>query len=158
MSAHMIMEQAPLGAIIQFSDGTPRPPDRHHKKLSRWLARNSQGRLVRKRGKLERGVIDIPPEFTLHMENIGDRAVTVMRIFRSFTTDTDLSFTIVERPAVGSVLVLDRPGDEAELVYIGSNRQDAEEWLARHGYPRAVLHEVSADEVAADAIEGRAAA
>ncbi|EJT00879.1 hypothetical protein RCCGE510_32881, partial (plasmid) [Rhizobium sp. CCGE 510] len=33
-----------------------------------------------------------------------------------------------------------------------------EKWLKRHGYPHAVLDEVTADEIAADYIEGWAAA
>jgi hypothetical protein len=50
--------------------------------------------------------------------------------------------------------VLDRPGDDAELVYLGSHRADAEEWLTRHGYPNAVLRAISADEAA---LQGRTA-
>ena len=65
---------------------------------------------------------------------------------------------MTERPNVGSVQVLDRPGDDGELVYLASHRADAEEWLKRHGYPNAVLREISADEVAAAVVEGRAAA
>jgi hypothetical protein len=34
MSAQLIYDLAPLGAIVRFSDGSPRPPDRHRKKLS----------------------------------------------------------------------------------------------------------------------------
>ena len=69
-----------------------------------------------------------------------------------------LRVTIVERPAVGSVRVLDRPGERAELVHLASHRAAAAEWLARHGYPNAVMEEVTADEAAADAVEGRAVA
>jgi hypothetical protein len=53
--------------------------------------------------------------------------------------------------------VFDRAGDDAELVYLATNEPDAKEWLTRHGYPHAVLEEVTADEVGADAVEGRAA-
>ena len=158
MSAHMIFEHAPLGAIIKFTDDTPRPPDRHRKKLAAWLDRNNSGRLIRKRGKTMVGYTDIPAEFTLHMQDLGSRSVIVMRVLRSFSTTTDLKFAIVERPAVGSVLILERPGPEAELVHVAASRQDAEEWLTRHGYPNAVIQEVTADEAAADIVEGRAAA
>ncbi|MDH8479427.1 hypothetical protein QIG78_26725, partial [Klebsiella pneumoniae] len=61
-------------------------------------------------------------------------------------------------PAMGSVRVFDRAGDDAELVYLATHETDAHEWLTRHGYPRAVLHEVTADEVGADIVEGRTAA
>jgi len=154
MSAHMIFEHAPLGSIIQFTDDTPRPPDRHRKKLAAWLERNNSGRLIRKRGKTMVGYTDIPAEFTLHMQDFGSRSVIVMRVLRSFSINTDLSFSIAERPAIGSVLVLELPGPEAELVHVAADRREAEEWLTLHGYPQAVLQEVTADDV----VEGRAAA
>jgi hypothetical protein len=157
MSAQLVFEHAPLGSLIQFTDEMPRPPDRHRKRLTAWLERNNSGRLVRKRGEATIGCTDIPAEFTLHMEDVGSRAVIVMRVFRSFSMNTDLKFSIVERPATGSILVLDRPGSEAELVQIAASRQDAEEWLTRHCHPRAILKEVTADEAAADVVEGRAA-
>jgi hypothetical protein len=81
-----------------------------------------------------------------------------IRVHRTFSVDGDLKFTVAERPAIGTVRVLDRPGDDAELVYLASHHADAEEWLTRHGYPDAVLDEVTADAVAADSVEGRAAA
>ncbi|MDR6759416.1 hypothetical protein J2Y48_004732 [Mycoplana sp. BE70] len=65
---------------------------------------------------------------------------------------------VKERPEIGSVLVLDRASDDAELVYLARHRGGAEEWLSRDGYPNAVLQEVTADDRAADTLEGRAAA
>ncbi len=72
--------------------------------------------------------------------------------------NSELKFAVVGRPAIGSVLVLDRAGDDAELVHLAANRAAAEEWLTRHGYPNAVMQEISADAIAADAVEGRVAA
>ncbi len=72
--------------------------------------------------------------------------------------ESRLHFTIVEHPAVGSVRVFDRAGDDAELVHLATNEADAKEWLTRHGYPHAVLEDVTADEVGADIVEGRAVA
>lgn len=48
MSAHTVYENAPLGSLIRYSDGTPRPPARFKKKLAAWENRNGAGRLVRK--------------------------------------------------------------------------------------------------------------
>jgi len=62
--------------------------------------------------------------------------------------------TATECPKAGTVRVLDRPGEDAELVYLASHRADAECWLQSHGYPRAVLDEVTAAAVAADVVEG----
>ncbi len=51
MSAKSIYDLAALGAIIRFSDGTRRPPERHRKKLAAWEHRNSSGRPIRKQGR-----------------------------------------------------------------------------------------------------------
>jgi hypothetical protein len=48
--------------------------------------------------------------------------------------------------------------DSPELLHLAKDRAPAERWLASNPYSRAYLEEVSADEVGADVIEGRAAA
>ena len=53
---------------------------------------------------------------------VNHEGVIVLRVFKTFSVDSDLAFTVVERPAIGSVLVLDRPGDEAELVHVAANQ------------------------------------
>lgn len=47
MSAQRIYDLAPLGAVIRYSDGTPRPPERFRKKVAAWENNNKCGRLVR---------------------------------------------------------------------------------------------------------------
>jgi hypothetical protein len=84
--------------------------------------------------------------------------VIAIRVHRTFSLDSKLHFTIVERPALGSVRVFDRAGDDAELVYPATNEADSNEWLIRYGYPHVVLEQVTADEVGADIVEGRAVA
>ena len=158
MSALSIFEDAPIGATVAWSDGTPRPPERHRKKLSAWKSNNSQGRLVRKQGERGAGNISRAADFTLHEADFGGGAVIAIRVFKTFSLDSTLRFAVVDRPAAGSVRVFDRAGDNAELVHLAPHRAAAEEWLTRHGYPNAVLDEVTADEVAADVVEGRAAA
>ncbi|RWB53800.1 MAG: hypothetical protein EOQ42_23640 [Mesorhizobium sp.] len=156
MSAHRIF-QAPIGSLIAWTDDTPRPPERHRKKLSQWQTNNSRGRLIRKQGERAVGSISLPASLTLHEADYGSGGVIAIRVHRTFSADSRLRFTVLERPAIGSVRVFDRPGEDAELVYLASDRADAEEWLTRHGYPRAMLDEVTADEIAADHVEGRAA-
>ena len=158
MSAHTIIDTAPIGSVIAWSDGTPQPPARFNKKLAAWQTNNSTGRLVRKQG--ERGVGNIPRQacFTLHEADYSAGGVIAIRVHRTFSVESRLQFTVVERPAIGAVRVFDRAGDDAELVYLAANEADAKEWLTRHGYPRALLEEVTADEVGADAVEGRAVA
>jgi len=158
MSAHTIFEHAPIGAIVAWSDGTPRPPERHRRKLDAWKTNNSQGRLVRKRGAGDAGLRDPHASFTLHEADYGAGGVIAVRVHRTFALGSHLRFTIVERPAVGSVRIFDRTGDDAELVHLAPHRAAAEQWLTEHGYPQAVLNDVSADEAAAGAVEGRAAA
>lgn len=157
MSASLIFDIAPIGSIVSWSDGTPRPPERHVKKLSAWKGSNSTGRLIRKQGQRIMGSVTLPASFTLHEGDHGANGVIVIRVHRSFSVNTNLRFTVVERPVIGMVRIFDRAGDDAELVHLAASQQQAEEWLSRHGYPRAVMETVSADEVAADSVEGRAA-
>ena len=157
MSAHIAF-MAPIGSLIAWSDGAPRPSERHRRKLSAWQSNNSNGRLIRKQGELGSGSIILPASFTLHEADQGAAGVITIRVHRTFSLETRLTFTIEERPAIGSCRVFDRAGDNAELVHLAANRRAAEEWLSRHGYPHAVLEVVTADEVAADVVEGRAAA
>jgi hypothetical protein len=155
MSAHTIFDNAPIGSIIAWSDGTPQPPARFRKKLAAWQSSNSKGRLIRKQGGRGVGNVSLSACFTLHEIDYGAGGVIAVRVRRTFSLESKLHFTVVERPAVGSVRVLDRAG--GELVYLATDEADAKEWLTRHGYPGAVLQEVTADEVGADAVEGRAA-
>lgn len=158
MSAHTIIDNAPIGSIIAWSDGTPQPPTRFNKKLATWQNNNSKGRLIRKQGGRGVGNISLSACFTLHEADYGAGGVVAIRVHRTFSLESKLEFTIVERPTIGSVRVFDRAGDGAELVYLATNEADAKKWLTRHGYPNAVLVGVTADEVGADIVEGRTAA
>lgn len=158
MSAHLIYDSAPIGALIAWSDGTPQPPARFKRKLSAWQTQNSRGRLIRRQGERGIGNVTLSASFTVHEADFRSEGVIAIHVYRTFTLDSALRFTILERPAVGSVRIFDHSGEGAELVHLASNREAAEEWLSRHGYPRAVLEEVTADEVGADIVEGRAAA
>ncbi|WP_454748996.1 hypothetical protein [Ciceribacter selenitireducens] len=158
MSASLIYDLAPIGSIVAWSDGTPRPPERFKKKLAAWQTRNSRGRLIRKEGPRQSGNYASPGYFTLHESDFGGKNTVIMRIHRTFGLDSDLTFKVLERPALGSVRVFDRGGSNAELVHVADDREAAAAWLKEHGYPNAVLQEVTADEVAAAHVEGRAAA
>ena len=78
-------------------------------------------------------------------------------MFQTFSVESALTFTVIERPPLGSVLVLDRPGENVQLVHVAAHRHAAEVWLQSHGYPNAVLEDVSSDDLAADVVEGRVA-
>lgn len=157
MSAHIVYDNAPLGSIIRYSDGTAQPPARFNKKLAGWKNRNGAGRLVRKEPHRDRSTYTSPASFTLHEGDFGNAGVTVLKVYRTYSVDSDLDFKIAERPAIGAVRVLQDHGDNAELLHLAENRDAAERWLTQHRYSKVRLEEVTADEVAADIIEGRAA-
>jgi len=158
MSAQQIFDIAPLGSILRYSDGSPRPPERHCNKLAAWERRNNGGRLVRKQAEAVVGATVLSANFTLHKGDFGRDSTILIRIHETFSVGSDLAFSIVERPEVGSVLILHGASDDAELLHLASSRADAETWLTTHRYPNAVMRDVTADEVAADVVEGRAAA
>ncbi|OYU86529.1 MAG: hypothetical protein CFE29_28525 [Bradyrhizobiaceae bacterium PARB1] len=154
MSAQRIYDLAPLGSLIRYSDGTSRPPERFRKKLVAWENSNNNGRLVRKTAAHTHGNHTTPETITLHQGDFGSSGVIVLRIFKTFSVDSTLTFAVVEQPKPGSVRVLDRQG---ELVHLAQDRNAGEAWLASHGYPSATLDEVTANEPVAVVAEGRAA-
>lgn len=81
-----------------------------------------------------------------------------MTVMRTYSVDSDLSFKIVERPGIGMVRVLQQIGDDDELLHLVESLEAAALWLAKTGYCNARLEDVTADEVGADVVEGRAAA
>jgi hypothetical protein len=157
MSASHIFDIAPLGSLIAYSDGQPKPPARFTKKLAAWERRNGVGRLVRKEPGRERPTYTSPPCFTLHEGNFGAGGVILVTVMRTYGIDSDLNFRVLERPRPGQVRVVQEIGDNVELLHLADNREAAELWLAKAGYSRARLEDVTADETSADAVEGRAA-
>lgn len=158
MSASLTFDIAPLGSLIAYSDGTPRPPARFTKKLAAWERRNGTGRLVRKVPARERPTYVSPPCFTLHEGTFGRDGIILVSVMRTYGIDSDLQFRVVERPAVGQVRVLQSVGDGVELLHLAESREAAELWLTRNRHEKGRIDEVTADEVSADTVEGRAAA
>lgn len=157
MSATTIYDNAPLGSVIRYSDGTPKPPVRFSRKVRDWEKRNGTGRLVRKEPPHERPCYNSPAYFILHEGDIGQGSVVLVTVHRTYSIESTLDFQVVDRPAIGMVRVLQSIGDGDELLHLAENREAAELWLSKHRYPSARLEEVTADEVGADVIEGRSA-
>jgi len=157
MSAQQIYDNAPLGALIRYSDGTPRPPVRFKRKLAAWENSNSGGRLIRKVPARQVGNYPIPASIKLHKGDFASGGVILMVIHQSFSVDTQLRFEVIETPPMGSVRVLTTSCGEHELLHLAADRAGAEAWLRTHRYPNAILQDVTADEVAANFVEGRAA-
>lgn len=158
MSASLVFDIAPLGTLIAYTDGQPKPPSRFTRKLAAWERRNGVGRLVRKEPARERPTYSSPPCFTLHEGNFGQGGIILVTVMRTYGIDSDLTFRVVERPRLGQVRVVQDIGDNVELLHLAETQEAAELWLAKAGYSRARLETITADEIGADVIEGRAAA
>ena len=71
MSATTIIDTAPLGALIRYTDGCPKPPARFTKKLAAWERSNGMGRLVKKEPPRSYSTWTAPASFTLHEGNFA---------------------------------------------------------------------------------------
>ncbi len=157
MSAQTIYDTVPLGSLVRYFDGTPRPPERFKRKLAAWENTNNGGRLVRKCAPHTVGTHTTPASVTLHQGDVGTAGVIVLKVFKTFSVNSPLTFAVIERPKPGMVRVLNRAGDNAELLHLTDTRAAAEAWLTSHRYSAAVVDEVSADGSRSDTAEGRAA-
>ena len=157
MTASLVFDIVPLGSLVAYSDNRPKPPARFTKKLAAWKSRNGVGRLVRKQPGRERPTYSSPPSFTLHEGDFGKDGIVLATIMRTYGIDSDLTFKVIERPKIGQVRVVQHFGDNVELLHLANSRDAAELWLAKEGHSRSSLEEVTADEISADVVEGRAA-
>src|SRR3546814_10946257 len=73
-----LVRAAPLGALLRYADGQPRPPARFNKKLAAWERTNGVGRLIKKTPADERPTYYIPEGFTIHHGYFGCGGVIVM--------------------------------------------------------------------------------
>lgn len=158
MSASLIFDNAPLGSLIAYSDGTPKPPARFSKKLAAWERRNGIGRLVRKEPARERPTYTFPPCFTLHEGDFGQNGIILVTVMRTYGLDSDLAFRVVESPRVGQMRIVQTVGENVELLHLAQDQDAAELWLAKNRYSNVRLEPVCPDEVGADVVEGRIAA
>ena len=145
MSATTIINTAPLGALIRYTDGCPKPPARFTKKLAAWERSNGVGRLVKKEPPRPYPTRTVPASFTLHEGNFSSEGVILVTIMCSHSADSQLSFEVVEKPKVGQVSVLLDFGGNAELLHLASSITAAELWIAKEGYRNDRLEIVSDD-------------
>ncbi len=150
MSAHNVYDNAPLGSLIRYSDGTPKPPVRFNKKLARWQNRNGVARLVKKEPHRDRPTYTSPARITLHEGDFASAGVVLVTVLRTHSVDSDLRFEIIERPAIGAVCILQDHAGAAELLHLAENRDAAERWLGQHHHSNVRLEDVTGDEVAVD--------
>ena len=142
MSATTIIDTAPLGALIRYTDGSPKPPARFTKKLAAWERSNGIGRLVKKEPPRPYPTWTAPASFTLHEGNFSSDGVILVTIMRSHSADSALTFDVVEVPLPGQVKILLDFGGATELLHLAANETAAELWIAREGYRNARLEVV----------------
>ncbi|WP_454887332.1 hypothetical protein [Sphingomonas oryzagri] len=145
VTARDVIDRAPLGAIIRFSDGTPQPPARFKNKLRSWTDRNGTGRLTGKRGARD----GRPGEFTLHLGNWGTDNVIVLSVNRHYTADSRGTFTVERVPQPGEALVVTDFMGGVELLHVAQDASVAAAWKQAHGYPNARIEIVTAPVTAA---------
>lgn len=139
LTGRKIMDTAPLGALIRFSDGTPRPPARFKNKLSAWETKNGTGRLVEKTKDNDL----VPARIKLHMGDFVTKGVTIMTSYKTFMADGPDSFFIEALPQPGSVRILDKNPHFTELVHLAEDQAAAETWIARNADNRYTLEVVA---------------
>lgn len=136
VSAATIFAGAPLGAMIRWSDGAPRPPERHVRKVRDWERSNGEGRLVERHAGSRPGMLD---SFTVHEGDFGEGGVIVLSVRRIFGANSLLGFDVISVPQPGEVLVVTTSFGRDELQYVAPSRDAAERWQASHGYRNARL-------------------
>ena len=146
MSAQHIFDNTPLGSIIKYSDGEPKPPARFTRKLEHWERSNGSGRLIRKSPGRDVGNYQCPASITVHEGDLGGGGIVLIVLHRSFSVDTRFRFEVIETPALGSVRVLGQYGAGTELLHLAASYEAAARWLKYHPHSNAVLEEVMAKE------------
>ncbi|WP_104493256.1 hypothetical protein [Paracoccus denitrificans] len=158
MCAYHVYEHAPLGSLIRFCDGTPRPAEEQAAEVQAWEKRNGTGLLAMKDPSPEQRSWVPPTSITLRMPGPNGEAANNGDLSLTFSVDSDLRFEILARPSAGTFRVLRGSGSAVELLGIAGNRAEAQQYLracpAGAGFR---IEEETADDHAADVVEGRSA-
>ena len=142
MSVKVIYDRAPLGALIRFSNGQPKPPARFTRKVASWERVNGVGRLIRKSPPLISGAYVSPGTITLHEGDFASNGVVVLIVHRTHDLDSDLCFEVIGVPPPGSCRILQPFGETVELLHLADDRTAAEAWLQAHRYAHARIERV----------------
>jgi len=134
MSAQYIYDTAPLGSLIHYSNGTPRPPERFRRKLAAWNNDNGTGRLVERYPGQVTDNYRSPAHFMLHLATYGSQGVIVMTVRRAYSVESPLNFEIIEMPKLGQVRVLTTFRDKDELRHLAADMPSAEAWMRDNPY------------------------
>jgi len=134
MSAQYIYDTAPLGSLIRYSNGEPRPPERFRRKLAAWNNDNGTGRLVERYPGQVTDNYRSPAHFMLHLATYGTLGVIVMTVRRAYSVESPLNFEIIDVPKPGQVRVLTTFRDKDELRHLAADMTSAEAWMRDNPY------------------------
>lgn len=149
MNADLIISLAPIGSVVVWSDGNPRPPAHHVATLDHWKRSNGSGLLVRKCGETGPDHPGVSSFFMLRYEDD----------LRTSSVGLPYRFRIAERPKIGSVRIFESDDPTALMLHLADDWDAARVWLANNtGFSDAFAAEITAHELAADHVEGRTAA
>lgn len=130
VTARHIYETAPLGSLIRYGNGQPRPPEHFKRKVRAWQNENGAGRLVKRRPATDTR----PATLTLHLGDFESDNIIIMVAHKHFDLDGTETFELIEPPMAGTVRVLTRDGDHDELRYLAPDMTAAEQWMKEHRY------------------------
>lgn len=134
MSAQHIYDTAPLGSLIRYSNGEPRPPERFRRKLAAWNNDNGTGRLVERYSGQVSDNYRSPAHFMLHLATYGSQGVIVMTVRRAYSVESPLNFEIIDTPKPGQVRVLTTFRGKDELRHLAANMTSAQAWMRDNPY------------------------
>src|SRR3546814_6845665 len=134
MLAQYIYATAPLGSLIRYSNGEPRPPERFRRKLAAWNNDNGTGRLVERYPGQVADNYRSPAHFMLHWATYGSQGVIVMTVRRAYSVESTPNFAIVDTPKLGQVRVLTTFRGKDELRHLADDMASAEAWIRDNPY------------------------
>lgn len=114
MNADLVISLAPLGSVVEWSDGAPRPPEHHVATLYHWKRNNGAGLLVRKCGETGQNYPGVQPFFMLRCEDD----------LRTFSAGLTYRFRISSRPRIGSVRIFERDDLAALMLHLADDRDE----------------------------------
>ena len=96
--ASVIYDLVPIGSVIRFRDGTPRPPCDRAEDLKVWALFNGSGRLAMKEPPPHGSPLPHPVSITLRTSEFGAGSTVGLTILLAEPHNRELSFEVVELP------------------------------------------------------------
>lgn len=129
-TAQHIYANAPLGSLIRYGNGQPRPPERFKNKVRAWESANGVGRLVERRP----GTANRPASITLHLGDFESEGIIIMIAHRHIDINSTETLELVEPPIAGTVRVLTHDHGHDELRFLARDMTAAGRWMNENRY------------------------